>query len=93
MQAQLTQSAGTAAWAARERRSSRVAAVVAAIWLALVACTPLIVRYGPAADDHAAQAFVERIDQPRCGRATTTDLRCPRWDTADAARARDSGDL
>jgi hypothetical protein len=79
--------------ASAERRSSRVAAVVVAIYLTLVAATPLIVRYGPAPEDHAAAAFAERIDLPRCSRAKASDLRCARTATSDAFHARNSGDL
>jgi len=101
VQALLTQPAGPNPWATRERRpasaerrSARVAAVVAALYIALVAATPLIVRYGPEADDHAAAAFVARMDLPRCGAASTADLRCARQDAAAATtRVRDPGDL
>lgn len=100
MEATVSQSTGLQSWSALERRpanaesrSSRVAAVVVAIYLALVVATPLIVRYGPAPEDHAAAAVAERIDQPRCSRATATDLRCARTTTSDAFRARGTGDL
>ena len=100
MQALLTASTGMNSWGAlerrpanAERRSSRVAAVVVAIYLALVVATPLIVRYGPAPEDHAAAAFAERIDQPRCSRATASDLRCARTMEGDAFRAVGTGDL
>jgi hypothetical protein len=100
MQALTTPLTGMNSWGAlerrpanAERRSSRVAAVVVAIYLALVIATPLIVRYGPAPEDHAAAAFAERIDQPRCSRATASDLRCAHTTTSDAFRARGTGDL
>jgi len=64
------------------RRSSRVAAVVAAIYLALVASTPLLVRYGPAPDDHAVEALATRIDLPRCTGASTPGLACKSWTAA-----------
>jgi len=100
MEALMTQSTGLSPWspqerrpASAERRSSRVAAVVVAIYLALVVTTPLIVRYGPAPEDHAAAAFAERIDQPRCSRAPASDLRCARTMEGDAFRAVGTGDL
>jgi len=49
-----------------EIRTARAATVVAAIWLALAVGSPLIVRYGPSADDHAMTALVTRMEQPRC---------------------------
>ena len=42
------------------------ATVVAAIWLALVVVSPLIVRYAPSPDDHAMTALATRMEAPRC---------------------------
>ena len=47
-------------------RIARSATVVAAIWLALVVGSPLIVRYGPSPDDHAMAALATRMEAPRC---------------------------
>ena len=48
-------------------RIARSATVVAAIYLALVVGSPLIVRYGPSPDDHAMAALATRMEMPRCG--------------------------
>jgi hypothetical protein len=53
----------------RPSPSTRIAGsatVVAAIWLALVVGSPLIVRYGPSPDDHAMTALAARMEAPRC---------------------------
>ena len=47
-------------------RIARGATVVAAIYLALVVGSPLIVRYGPSPDDHAMTALATRMETPRC---------------------------
>ena len=47
-------------------RLARSATVVAAIYLALVVGSPLIVRYGPSPDDHAMAALATRMEAPRC---------------------------
>ena len=47
-------------------RLARSATVVAAIYLALVVGSPLIVRYGPSPDDHAMTALATRMESPRC---------------------------
>jgi len=47
-------------------RIARSATVVAAIYLALVVGSPLIVRYGPSPDDHAMAALATRMETPRC---------------------------
>jgi hypothetical protein len=47
-------------------RLARSATVVAAIYLALVVGSPLIVRYGPSPDDHAMTALATRMETPRC---------------------------
>jgi hypothetical protein len=49
-----------------EARTSRTAAIFAAIYLALVLCAPLIVRYGPSTDDHAMAALATQLVKPRC---------------------------
>jgi hypothetical protein len=47
-------------------RLARSATVVAAIYLALVVGSPLIVRYAPSPDDHAMTALATRMEAPRC---------------------------
>ncbi len=49
-----------------EARTARTAAIFAAIYLALVLCAPLIVRYGPSTDDHAMAALATQLVKPRC---------------------------
>ena len=63
MEAQTTDDFGPPSPPARFARS---ATVVAAIYLALVVGSPLIVRYGPSPDDHAMAALATRIETPRC---------------------------
>ena len=63
MNAHTTQEFGSPSTPARIARS---ATVVAAIYLALVVGSPLIVRYGPSPDDHAMTALATRMETPRC---------------------------
>ena len=49
-----------------EARTSRTAAIFAAIYLALVLCAPLIVRYGPSTDDRGMAALATQLVTPRC---------------------------
>jgi len=65
-------------------RLARSATVVAAIYLALVVGSPLIVRYGPSPDDHAMAALATRMETPRC--ATTPASVFPCVGTTLAAR-------
>jgi hypothetical protein len=51
--------------------------VFAAIYLALVLVSPLIVRYAPSADDHAMAAFATRVEQPRCATSPEFGYSCP----------------
>lgn len=93
MEAQLTQEFGHLPTApespnsltAPAARIARSATVVAAIYLALVVGSPLIVRYGPSADDHAMAALATRMEQPRC--ATAPEFGYPCGGTTSAARA------
>ena len=68
-------------------RTARAATVFAAIYLALVLGSPLIVRYAPSADDHAMAALATRIEQPRCTAAPELGYSCPSRSLA----ARDAG--
>jgi hypothetical protein len=65
MEAQFTQEFGHLP-PAPATRIARSATIVAAIYLALVVGSPLIVRYAPSADDHAMAALATRMEQPRC---------------------------
>lgn len=93
MEAQLTQNFGHPPAAPESRNSlmapaariARSAAFFAAIYLALVVGSPLIVRYGPSADDHAMVALATRMEQPRC--ATAPGFLYPCGGTPSAARA------
>jgi hypothetical protein len=93
MEAQLTQEFGHLtrapespnSLAAPAARIARSATVVGAIYLALVVGSPLIVRYGPSADDHAMAAFATRMEQPRC--ATSPEFGHPCGGTTLATRA------
>jgi len=58
-------------------RIARSATIFAAIYLALVLGSPLIVRYGPSPDDHAMAALVTRMEQPRCASAPESSYACP----------------
>jgi hypothetical protein len=49
-----------------EARTRCVAAVVASIYFAIAASTPLIVRFSPLPDDRSVVAVADRIDHPRC---------------------------
>jgi hypothetical protein len=60
-----------------EARTARNAAIVAAIYLALVIGSPLIVRYGPSTDDHAMAALATRMVTPRCATAPEFGYPCP----------------
>lgn len=62
---------------APETRIARSATIFAAIYLALVLGSPLIVRYGPSPDDHAMAALVTRMEQPRCASAPESSYACP----------------
>ena len=57
-------------------RIARSATVVAAIYLALVVGSPLIVRYGPSPDDHAMAALATRMEAPRCATASASGFPC-----------------
>jgi len=57
-------------------RAARSAAVVAAIYLALVVGSPLIVRYGPSTDDHAMVALATRLEAPRCATGPAFGVPC-----------------
>jgi hypothetical protein len=57
-------------------RIARSATVVAAIYLALVVGSPLIVRYGPSPDDHAMAALATRMETPRCVTAPAASFPC-----------------
>jgi hypothetical protein len=59
-----------------EPSSSRAAAIVATIYLAIIACTPLILRYSPLPDAHAVVAVAERIDHPRCAVPSESAFPC-----------------
>ncbi len=58
-------------------RTGRAATIFAAIYLALVLGSPLIVRYGPSADDHSMAALANRMEQPRCASAPEFGYSCP----------------
>lgn len=58
-------------------KAARAATVFAAIYLALVVGSPLIVRYAPSADDHAMAALATRIEQPLCASAPEIGTACP----------------
>jgi hypothetical protein len=60
-----------------EARTARCAAIFAAIYLALVVGSPLIVRYGPSTDDHAMAALATRTETPRCASAPEFGYPCP----------------
>ena len=60
-----------------EARTARSATIFAAIYLALVLGSPLIVRYGPSTDDHAMAALATRMQQPRCASTPQFGLACP----------------
>ena len=60
-----------------EARTARNATIFAAIYLALVLGSPLIVRYGPSTDDHAMAALATRTEQPRCATAPEFGYPCP----------------
>ena len=60
-----------------EARTARSATIFAAIYLALVLGSPLIVRYGPSTDDHAMAALATRMEQPRCATAPEFGYPCP----------------
>ena len=62
---------------APEAKVARSATIFAAIYLALVLGSPLIVRYGPSPDDHAMAALVTRMEQPRCASAPEWSYACP----------------
>ena len=49
-----------------DARTGRSATIFAAIYLALVLGSPLIVRYGPSTDDHAMAALATQLVKPRC---------------------------
>jgi hypothetical protein len=84
MEAELTQEFGHLP-PAPAARIARSATIVAAIYLALVVGSPLIVRYAPSADDHAMAALATRMQQPRCATASELGYRC--GGTTPAARA------
>jgi hypothetical protein len=73
MNAQTTQEFGSPSTPARIARS---ATVVAAIYLALVVGSPLIVRYGPSPDDHAMTALATRMETPRCVTSPAAGFPC-----------------
>ena len=73
MEAQTTHEFGPPSPPARIARS---AAVVAAIYLALVVGSPLIVRYGPSPAAHAMAALATRTETPRCVAAPATGIPC-----------------
>jgi hypothetical protein len=83
MEAQLTQEFGHLP-PAPTARLARGATIFAAIYLALVVGSPLIVRYGPSTDDHAMAALATRMEQPRC--ATAPEFGFPCGATTVAAR-------
>jgi hypothetical protein len=83
MEAQLTQEFGHAPTGSAAR-IARSATIFAAIYLALVVGSPLIVRYGPSADDHAMVALATRMETPRC--ATAPEFGYPCGATTTAAR-------
>ena len=60
-----------------EARTARSATIFAAIYLALVLGSPLIVRYGPSTDDHAMAALATRMEKPRCATAAEFGKACP----------------
>jgi hypothetical protein len=60
-----------------EARTARSATIFAAIYLALVLGSPLIVRYGPSTDDHAMAALATRMEQPRCASTPQFAQACP----------------
>ena len=60
-----------------EARTARSATIFAAIYLALVLGSPLIVRYGPSTDDHAMAALATWMEQPRCASAPEFGYPCP----------------
>ena len=60
-----------------EARTARSATIFAAIYLALVLGSPLIVRYGPSTDDHAMAALATRMEKPRCATAPEFGYPCP----------------
>ena len=72
-----------------EARTARSATIFAAIYLALVLGSPLIVRYGPSTDDHAMAALATRIEKPRCLNAPEFGYPCPA--RIPAARVADAG--
>jgi hypothetical protein len=57
-------------------RIARSATIIAAIYLALVVGSPLIVRYAPSADDHVMAALATRMEQPRCATAPEFGRSC-----------------
>jgi hypothetical protein len=73
MEAQTTDDFGHPSPPARFARS---ATVVAAIYLALVVGSPLIVRYGPSPDDHAMAALATRMETPSCVAAPALGFPC-----------------
>jgi len=72
-----------------EAKTRRGATIFAAIYLALVLGSPLIVRYGPSADDHSMAALATRMEQPRCASAPEFGRSCP--GRTPAARVADTG--
>jgi hypothetical protein len=60
-----------------EAKTARSATIFAAIYLALVLGSPLIVRYGPSLDDHAMAALATRTEKPRCATAPEFGYPCP----------------
>ena len=77
-----------------EGRSSRAATVFATLWLAIAVGSPLIVRYAPSSDDHAMEALVQRIEQPRCAKAPESGFACAgRMLVAQDSRPADQPDI
>ena len=68
-------------------KTARAATVFAAIYLALVLSSPLIVRYAPSDDGRAMAAFATRVEQPRCATAPEFGQSCP----SRSLVARDAG--
>jgi hypothetical protein len=60
-----------------EAGTARSATIFAAIYLALVLGSPLIVRYGPSTDDHTMAALATRMEKPRCATAPEFGYPCP----------------
>jgi hypothetical protein len=75
METELTQEFGHVPTASAAR-IARSATIFAAIYLALVVGSPLIVRYGPSADDHAMAALAMRMETPRCATAPEFGYPC-----------------